>query len=76
LSVLPQPQPTKRTRNGKIAHLPYLERDMVNRMLRDRVRKHAGKMGMDGLGVGYGPHGASWAVMVLEESSLLIGESV
>ena len=29
--------PRKLTRNGKIARLPYLERDMVNRMLRDNI---------------------------------------
>src|SRR5260370_42120419 len=27
----------KLTRNGKIARLPYLERDMVNRMLRNNI---------------------------------------
>ena len=29
--------PRKLTRNGKIARLPYLERDMVNRMLRNNI---------------------------------------
>src|SRR5262245_48337949 len=33
----PPPQPRKLTRNGKIARLPFLKRDMVNRMLRDHV---------------------------------------
>lgn len=37
LEVLPEPKPEKRIRNGKIARLPYLERDMVNRMLRDHI---------------------------------------
>src|SRR5437660_896186 len=37
LAVLPEPKPHKRIRNGKIARLPYLERDMVNRMLRDNI---------------------------------------
>jgi hypothetical protein len=37
-STNPAIQPAKRrTRNGKIAHLPYLDRDMVNRMLRDHI---------------------------------------
>src|SRR6266404_3710136 len=40
LAVLPQPEPKKRTRNGKIARLPYLRRDMVNRMLRNNVPYH------------------------------------
>jgi hypothetical protein len=31
------PSPRKITRNGKIAHLPFLERDMVNRMLFNHV---------------------------------------
>jgi len=34
LELLPAP---KRVRNGKIARLPYLERDMVNRMLRNNI---------------------------------------
>jgi hypothetical protein len=33
----PPIQPPKRSRNGKIARLPYTERDMVNRMLRNNV---------------------------------------
>jgi len=37
LAVLPDPQVAKRTRNGKVARLPHLERDMVNRMLRDNI---------------------------------------
>ena len=42
LAVLPPaPAPTRaskpRTRNGKIARLPKLERDMVSRMLRDNI---------------------------------------
>jgi hypothetical protein len=32
------PSPRKITRNGKIARLPYLERDMVNRMLFNHIR--------------------------------------
>src|SRR5437867_1480355 len=35
-SKIPQPA-RKLSRNGKIAHLPYLERDMVNRMLRNNL---------------------------------------
>ncbi len=35
-SNLPQPA-RKLTRNGKIARLPYLERDMVNRLLRNNI---------------------------------------
>jgi len=31
------PVARRRTRNGKIARLPYVERDMVNRMLRDGI---------------------------------------
>src|SRR5438270_502743 len=31
------PTPQKRIRNGKIARLTFIERDMVNRMLRDNV---------------------------------------
>jgi hypothetical protein len=31
------PSPRRITRNGKIAHLPFLERDMVNRMLFNHV---------------------------------------
>src|ERR1041385_6953477 len=37
LAVLPQPEPKKKTRNGKIARLPYLQRDLVNRLLRNNV---------------------------------------
>ena len=37
LSVLPDPTPKKKIRNGKIARLPYILRDMVNRMLRDHI---------------------------------------
>jgi len=37
LQVLPDPKPYKKIRNGKIARLPFLERDMVNRMLRDHI---------------------------------------
>ncbi len=33
----PVPPARKLSRNGKISRLPYLERDMVNRMLRDNV---------------------------------------
>jgi hypothetical protein len=29
--------PRRRARNGKVARLPYVERDMVNRMIRDRI---------------------------------------
>src|SRR5947207_14411031 len=29
--------PQKKIRNGKIARLPFIERDMVNRMLRDHI---------------------------------------
>ena len=35
-SKIPQPV-RKLTRNGRIARLPYLERDMVNRMLRNNI---------------------------------------
>jgi hypothetical protein len=34
---VPQPAPRPRARNGKIARLPYPERDMVNRMLRNNI---------------------------------------
>ena len=34
---VPQPAPRRPARNGKIARLPYLERDMVNRMLRNNI---------------------------------------
>src|SRR5689334_3074644 len=41
LTVLPEPSQTRafkpKTRNGKIARLPKLERDMVNRMLADAI---------------------------------------
>ena len=37
LQVLPDPKPYKKIRNGKIARLPFIERDMVNRMLRDHI---------------------------------------
>lgn len=37
LEVLPAHKPEKRIRNGKIARLPFLKRDLVNRMLRDHV---------------------------------------
>jgi hypothetical protein len=29
--------PRRRARNGRVARLPYVERDMVNRMIRDRI---------------------------------------
>jgi len=37
LQVLPAPKSKPRARNGKIARLPYPERDMVNRMLRNNI---------------------------------------
>src|SRR6266699_1144085 len=37
LPVVPEPKRKPRTRHGKIARLPYLERDMVNRMLQNNV---------------------------------------
>src|SRR5580765_2361533 len=33
----PAPAPCRKIRNGKIARLPFLERDLVNRMLRDHI---------------------------------------
>jgi hypothetical protein len=35
--ILAEPKAKLRTRHGKIARLPYLERDMVNRMLRNNI---------------------------------------
>ena len=37
LQFLPAPKAKPRARNGKIARLPYPERDMVNRMLRNNI---------------------------------------
>src|SRR6059058_5762274 len=37
LQVLPAPKARPRARNGKIARLPYPERDMVNRMLWNNI---------------------------------------
>src|SRR5437899_1849425 len=37
LRVVPEPKARPRARNGKVARLSYLERDMVNRMLRNNI---------------------------------------
>ena len=37
LTALPAPKARPRSRNGKIARLPYPERDMVNRMLWNNI---------------------------------------